>query len=151
MAVFGCCCKCLEGCASRLCACLYGICLLPIMVIFIVLGGVLFYALNVSDEEIDKQCPKIIEYAMDQYAADSLGGIQSFTGSGQDELVHVYDLTYINTFMCTDVCPCKSVPTQNEWLDMTAEELEAWPKQIDDPRIAKNLQFNFSGTYTSYL
>jgi len=45
---------------------------------------------------------------MSMYSADSEIGIDSFS----DEDVHVYDLTYINSFMCTDVCPCKDVPTK---------------------------------------
>jgi len=51
--------------------------------------------------------------------------------------------------MCTDVCPCKDVPTKNEWLNLKEEELKQWPKQLD---LADNfdLSFNFSGAYTSY-
>ena len=128
MAICGCCCKCMSGgAASRLCACLYGTCLLPVMIIFLAVGSALMYFIQgVSEEQIEEQCPKIIDYAMQEYFAD-----QEDTGLTQEEMdnMHVYDLTLINTFMCTDVCPCKDVPTKNEWLDLSPEYLnEMWPK-----------------------
>ena len=106
IALCGCCCRCLKGgCGSRTCVYLYGTCLLPVMIIFLALGIAMAGFMQVS-EEIDKQCPKIIDYAMELYSQ----GDSSFEF---DEEVQVYDLTYINTFMCTDVCPCKDVPTKN--------------------------------------
>lgn len=76
------------------------------MIIFLALGIAMAGFMQVSEEEIDKQCPKIIDYAMELYSQ----GDSSFEF---DEEVQVYDLTYINTFMCTDLCPCKDVPTKN--------------------------------------
>lgn len=123
------------------------------MAIFNALGGALLYGLNVSDEQFDRRCPEMIQFAVDKYAktADMLGVIHGHSNDGEDDVVQFYDLTFINTFMCTDVCPCKSVPAQHEWLSLTEEELAEWPKQIEDPRVAKKLKFNFNGTHTTYL
>ena len=127
---------------------MYGICLLPIMLIFLSVGSALVYFIQVvSEEHIEEQCPKIIDYAKDQYFAN-----QEDTGLTQEEMdnMNVYDLTLINTFMCTDVCPCKDVATKNEWLDIPTEELnEKWPKQLD-LKAVDELTFNFNGEYTSY-
>ena len=65
MAVCGCCCKCLKGGASRTCACLYGFCLLPVMIIFLCVGASLAYLVQISEEEIEKQCPKLVDYAVE--------------------------------------------------------------------------------------
>jgi len=61
---------------------------------------------------------------MDQYFDSS----ENVLTEEEQESLHIYDLTFINTFMCTSVCPCKDVGTKSEWLDLTAEELELWPK-----------------------
>lgn len=96
------------------------------------------YAMQVADDEIDIQCPKIISYGMDMY--------QNSDKFIMEEDVQIYDLTFINTFMCTKICPCKDVSTKNEWLDMTQDELKEWPKQLD----LTGLEFNFEGSYTNY-
>ena len=124
---------------------MYGFCLLPIMLIFMAVGGALVALLQVSDEQIEEQCPKLVDYAMEQYFDDS----ENLLTEEEQATLHIYDLTFINTFMCTSVCPCKDVATKDQWLGMTEEDLEQWPKQMDlEDRF--DLSFDFTGDFTTY-
>jgi len=41
------------------------------MLIFLGVGGALVALIHVSEEQIEEQCPKLIDYAVKEYFADS--------------------------------------------------------------------------------